>query len=96
MNKTSGYVGVEMGRIAESNTYQDLVAHIDREKQLASEAKPGLGRPSYITDLITAQTALPNGSLDGEARSGTYAIVCIGPTPGGPRPIGLVGPIQVQ
>jgi len=97
VNQTSALAGFDMWRITEPNTYQDLVAYVAKEKDLAAAGQGGLGHPSFVSDLISAQV-LPSktGTLDGSVRQGTYAIVCLGPTGAGTRPLALVGPIQVQ
>ena len=97
VNKTSALAGFDMWRITEPNTYQDLVAYVAKEKDLAAAGQGGLGHPSFVSDLISAQV-LPSktGTLYGSVRQGTYAIVCLGPTGAGTRPLALVGPIQVQ
>ena len=97
VNQTSALAGFDMWRISEPNTYLDLAAYVDKDKQLSAAGQSGLGHPSWVTDLVSAQI-LPSktGVLYGSVRQGTYAIVCNGPTPGGTRPVGLLGPIQVQ
>jgi hypothetical protein len=97
VNQTSELAGFDMWRISEPATYQDLAAYVEKEKQLAAGGQSGLNKPSSVSDLVSAQI-LPSetGVLYGAVRKGTYGIVCLGATPSGTRPIGLVGPIQVQ
>ena len=97
VNQTNSTFGFDMWRISEPDTYQDLVAYVEKDKQLAATGQAGLNHPAFVSDLVSAQI-LPSktGELYGSVRKGTYAIVCLGPTPGGTRPIGVVGPIQVQ
>lgn len=97
VNKTTAVAGFDMWRISEPNTYQDLAAFVEKDNRLAADGQPGLGPPPFGTDLVSAQI-LPSktGTLYGAVRRGTYGIVCLGQTPAGSRPTGVIGPVQVQ
>ena len=47
---------------------------------------------AYVAQVLPSKT----GTLYGSVRQGTYAIICLGPTGAGTRPLAMVGPIQVQ
>ena len=82
-----------MWRISDANSYQDLVAHIGKEKQLAAEGKPGLGNPTFVSDLVRVELQAGGPEcLKGPCDPGTDGVVCIRSL----RPFRVVGPLQME
>lgn len=101
LNDGGGEAGVDVWRIPEGHTYDEVVAHVREERRLAEAGQPGLGHPSFFMGSSPSIRAEPrtahSRTVSGELKAGTYAIICIRTFEqvGQFRPLAVVGPLVV-
>lgn len=77
-NATDGQFDLDLWRLQDGHSYDELVAHIDEEMRRITSGEPPLGHPDFA-DLVDESTAA--AGMDGELRSdllpGLYGFACI-------------------
>jgi hypothetical protein len=77
-NATDGQFDLDLWRLQEGHSYDELVAHIDEEMRRIEAGEPPLGHPDFA-DLIAESTAATgaDGELRTDLLAGTYGFACI-------------------
>jgi hypothetical protein len=98
INRTDDTAAFNIAQVADRKTYERLVKHIEKEIDLATAGKPGLGHPSFAVPLFEVLLE-PNegGTLAGTLDPGTYGLTCgrVYEEVGEMRPVGAL-PIRVS
>lgn len=97
VNTTDGNIVFHLVRIGEGHTFEELVEHINQERQLAEEGEAALGLPTYAEE-VSELLCLADVSITRvvSINPGTYAFVCSKDFEDvGERPFSLLGPIEV-
>lgn len=97
VNTTDNNTVFNLVKIGEGHSFEELVEHINQERQLAEEGEPALGLPAYaeeVSDLL----CLADVSITKVVtlNSGTYGFICSQDIENvGERPFSILGPIEV-
>lgn len=101
-NETEFRGAFDLWRIDDDRTFDDLVAHVDAEREAAVSGAPGLGHPGFVSHQISSGVLWPDSTapMTGWVTAGTWAIVCLGHfdavTDDPFRPFAALGPITVD
>lgn len=78
VNATSGQFDLDLWRLNDGHTYDELVAHVAEEMRRQEAGEPPLGHPTFA-ELVGEATAEESaeGELQMALESGTYGMACI-------------------
>ncbi len=97
-NATDGQFDLDIWRLDDGHSFDELAEHIDEEMRRISSGEPPLGHPPFA-ELVaesTAETGM-DGELDAELMIGTYGFACIYfPSAGELGAIRSAGPREVS
>lgn len=100
LNDTEAIAAIDMWRISNEGSYEELVGAIDEARQNAQAGGPVIMHPPYLEGLISSGAVPPGGSrtTSGTLASGIHAIVCLRfyEEAQDVRPYDLLGPIVVE
>lgn len=102
LNQTDAQAGVDLWRITEDGSFDQLAVHVDDERADAEAGGPGLGHPGFVTGQISSGIVEPGATtrIEATAQAGTHGIVClrhfdaVAPDPF--RPFTTIGPIEAE
>lgn len=101
VNESGDVAAFNMASLVEGTPYEEFEQYIDEERRLAEAGEEGLGLPRFVSDQIPSLTleAGQSQKVEGSVDAGkTYGIVCLkvfAGDPGHPRPLTLLGPVEV-
>lgn len=100
VNDTGASATIHMWSLLEGTTYEEFARYVEEERRLAEAGEEGKGHPPFVQKLIATPTlkAGQSATMRGTISSGeTYGIVCLKMFEGDevPRPLGIVGPVEV-
>ena len=102
VNETDARAAVDLWRLTEGGTFDELAAHVDDERADAEAGGPGLGHPGFVTGQISSGIVEPGSTttVDGTVQAGTHAIVCLrhfeAVTTDPFRPFATLGPLEAE
>lgn len=99
VNETDAEAWLDLGRISDGHSYEELAQDIGKARQSAEAGGPVIHRPSYLSSQdLTVLDAGESTTKFATVQSGTYAIVCLRmfETVAEVRPFAVIGPLQVE
>lgn len=101
-NETEFRAAFDLWRIDDDRTFEDLVAHVEAEREAASTGAPGIGHPGFVSGPISSGIVEAGAKkpMTGRITPGTWAVVCLSHfeavTDDPFRPSAVLGPVSVD
>lgn len=101
-NETEFQAAFDLWRIDDDGTYEDLVAHVEAEREAAEAGAPGLGHPGFLSGQLSSGILEAGATklMTGRLTPGTWAVVCLSHfdavTDDPFRPSAVLGPITTD